>query len=216
MTDTSIDLADIDAIIFDLGGVIINICYGNTVKEFSHLCGFDASHFYTQKNQTDLFDQYEMGRISSNEFKEELGKLLGSSTISDDELERAWNAMLLDIPQDRIHWLREVSQTKRIFLLSNTNEIHKLAFDQIFSETFSQEIDKLEDLFEATYFSHLIGDRKPHPSIFKTVISENCLTAHRTLFIDDSIQHIQGAQSVGLRTLHMANDLTLTNIQWLF
>lgn len=214
MTNTSIDLVNIDAIIFDLGGVIINICYENTIRAFSQLCGFDASSLYTQKSQTDLFDQYEMGRISSADFRARLSQRLGLSDRFDIALDQAWNAMLLDIPKERVDWLQMIGQAKRIFLLSNTNAIHKLAFDQIFSQAFSPAIGRLDDLFEKTYFSHLMGDRKPHPSIFKTIIVEQSLVPERTLFIDDSIQHIEGAQSVGLQTLHMANGLTLNNVHW--
>lgn len=214
MTNTSIDLMNIDAIIFDLGGVIINICYENTIRAFSQLCGFDASSLYTQKSQTDLFDQYEMGRISSADFRAGLSQRLGISDHSDEALNQAWNAMLLDIPKERVDWLQMIGQAKRIFLLSNTNEIHKLAFDQIFRQTFNSTIGQLDDLFEKAYFSHLMGDRKPHPSIFKTIIVEQSLVPERTLFIDDSMQHIEGAQSVGLQTLHMANGLTLNNVHW--
>ena len=215
MTNTSVDLANIDAIIFDLGGVIINICYENTIRAFSQLCGFDASSLYTQKSQTDLFDHYEMGRISSAEFRSGLSQRLGVSNCSDESIDKAWNAMLLDIPKERVDWLQTIGQTKRIFLLSNTNEIHKLAFDQIFSHAFSPAIGRLDDLFEKTYFSHLMGDRKPHPSIFNTIMAEQSLVPTRTVFIDDSIQHIEGAQSVGLHTLHMANGLTLNTVHWI-
>lgn len=215
LTESSMNLADIDAIIFDLGGVIINICYENTVEAFSQLCGFDASSLYTQRNQTELFDQYEMGRISSDEFRLGLRDILELADVADDLLDQAWNAMLLDIPQERVDWLKTIAQTKRTFLLSNTNEIHKLAFDQIFCETFSAELGNLDDLFEKAYFSHVMGDRKPYPSSFKSVIAEQSLVADRTLFIDDSIQHIEGAQTVGLRTLHMTNGLTLNTVQWI-
>ncbi|MEM9219596.1 MAG: HAD family phosphatase [Cyanobacteria bacterium P01_F01_bin.150] len=216
MADISIELADIDAIVFDLGGVIINICYENTIQLFSQLCGFDASQLYTQKSQTDLFDQYEAGHISSEDFRRGLKQILERPSVSNEVLDQAWNAMLLDIPRQRVDWLRKVGQTKRIFLLSNTNAIHKLAFDQIFSQTFSPEIAKLDDLFEKAYFSHLIGDRKPHPSVFKLVMDEQSLIPERTLFIDDSLQHVEGAKSVGLHTLHLTNGLTLNDISWVF
>lgn len=215
MANTSVDLVDIDAIIFDLGGVIINICYKNTIQAFSHLCGFDASLLYTQESQTELFDQFEMGCISSDDFRAGLSQILRLSTVVSETLDQAWNAMLLDIPQERVEWLQTIGQAKRIFLLSNTNTIHKLAVDQIFSQTFNPTIEKLDDLFEKVYFSHLVGDRKPNPSIFETLITEQSLIPERTLFIDDSIQHINGAKVVGLQTLHMANDLTLTNIEWI-
>ena len=112
--------------------------------------------------------------------------------------------------------MRKIGQEKRFFLLSNTNEIYKLAFEHIFSQSFSPRIDNLDSLFEKAYFSHLMGDRKPHPSIFETIIAEQALIPARILFIDDGLQHIQGTQSIGFQTLHMTNGLTLNTVQWFF
>lgn len=214
MIRNSVNLADIDAIIFDLGGVIINICYETTIEMFGQLAGFDTSYLYTQKSQTQLFDQYEMGQISSAKFRTGIRQLLNLSDVSDETLDKAWNAMLLDIPTVRVEWLKQIGPTKRLFLLSNTNEIHKTAFDDIFREAFSPSINQLDELFEHAYFSHVMGDRKPHPSIFQTIIAQQSLIPSRTLFIDDSIQHIEGAKSVGLHTLHMESGLALETIQW--
>ena len=214
MIRNSVNLADIDAIIFDLGGVIINIRYETTIEIFSKLAEFDVSRLYTQRNQIELFDRYEMGQLSTSEFRNGLRKLLNHSDISDNPLDSARNAMLLDIPKVRVEWLKQTGKQKRFFLLSNTNEIHKVAFDVIFHDTFSPSIRQLDELFEKAYFSHLMGDRKPNPSIFETVIAQQSLDASRTLFIDDSIQHIEGARSVGLQTFHMGSGLALETIQW--
>ena len=214
MPSIQLDLSNIDAIIFDLGGVIINIDYERTIQKFSQISGFDASQLYTQRRQTQLFDQYETGQISSEQFRAGLRLLLNAPDVTDRALDDAWNAMLLDIPTQRIEWLQGMGCTNRIFLLSNTNAIHKDAFDQIFSATFGGSIPTLAGLFERSYFSHLMGDRKPNPSIFNTIIAEQGLIPSRTLFIDDSIQHIEGAQSVGLQTLHLAKGLSLEMVEW--
>lgn len=216
MIRNSVNLVDIDAIIFDLGGVIINIRYETTIEMFSQLAGFDVSRLYTQRNQIELFDRYETGQLSSSDFRKGLRQLLNLSDISDETLDSAWNAMLLDIPKSRIEWLKQAGQQKRLFLLSNTNEIHKVAFDAIFYDTFSPSMQQLDELFERAYFSHLMGDRKPNASIFETIIAQQSLDASRTLFIDDSIQHIEGAKTVGLQTLHMDLGLALETIQWKF
>jgi putative hydrolase of the HAD superfamily len=207
----SINQDAIDSIIFDLGGVIINICYENSIAAFSTLCGFDVSTLYTQHLQDPLFDQYEMGLISSDEFRNGVRHLLqidAPNQIIDD----AWNAMLLDIPKERIELLKHVGANKQIFLLSNTNEIHKTCFDRIFAETVGPDIESISHLFVKAYYSFEMGDRKPNPSIFRRVIDEQQLEPSRTLFIEDTHQHIQGAQTTGLQALHLTNGLTLLDL----
>lgn len=206
----------ITTIIFDLGGVIINLRYQNTIDAFSKLCGFDVSSLYTQHQQVALFDQYETGQISSADFRDGMRSLLGI-TCDDATIDRAWNAMLLDIPPSRIELLQALARRKRIFLLSNTNEIHKAECDRIFAETvaIANPDLTLSSLFERAYYSHEVGDRKPHPQLFQRVIDEQGLIPSETLFIEDTLQHIQGAASVGLQTIHLTGDRTLHDLSLL-
>lgn len=193
-------LSDYEAIIFDLGGVIINLNYKKTEEEFKRLFGTDFSEIYSKQSQTDVFNQLETGAISEKQFVEAMQKS-SSQAISTQDIITAWNAMLLDIPKERIELLRKIGKEKRIFLLSNTNEIHKKAFDKIVLE--AHQMEGLEPLFEKAYFSHLVGMRKPHTEIFDFVIQENNLNPQTTLFIDDSPQHIEGAIKTGLNAYHL-------------
>ena len=110
------------AIIFDLGAVILNINYQNTIDEFTKLGVNNATTFYSKKVQTNLFNQIETGMISSNEFLKELQKETKNATII--QLEQAWNAMLLDLPQERLQMIKKLKNNHTIYLLSNTNAIH--------------------------------------------------------------------------------------------
>ena len=193
-------LSHYEAIIFDLGGVIINLNYKKTEEEFKRLFGTDFSEIYSKQSQTDIFNKLETGDISEKQFVEAMQKS-SSKDISHQEIINAWNAMLLDIPKERIELLRKIGKEKRIFLLSNTNEIHKKAFDKIILE--AHQMEGLEPLFEKAYFSHLVGMRKPHTEIFDFVIEENNLNPQKTLFIDDSPQHIEGALQTGLNAYHL-------------
>ena len=210
-----LDPANFDSIIFDLGGVIINICYENTLEAFSKLCGFDVRPLYTQHRQTALFDQFETGQIGAAAFRDGLRQLLKLETVTDTALDQAWNAMLLDIPRSRIDLLQALGSHKQIFLLSNTNWIHKTKFDAIFAAVHGDRIGDLADLFEHAYYSHLMGDRKPNPSIFKTVLTTHNLNPSRTLFIEDTLQHIQGAQQVGLQTFHLRPGFDIVDLKLL-
>ncbi|AZQ63406.1 HAD family phosphatase [Flammeovirga pectinis] len=192
------------AIIFDLGGVLLNLRYENTLDKFSEILEKPVSPFYTQKEQTELFDEYEKGNISSDEFRLGIKKIVGDK-ITTTQIDEAWNAMLLDLPIERVEMLKELSTKYRIFLLSNTNAIHIDAFETIVNSTLGDDFGDFKKLFEKGYYSYEMGDRKPHPSIFETVIAENNLDKSETLFIDDSIQHVEGAKKAGLHAHHLSD-----------
>ncbi len=191
------------AIIFDLGGVVLNLDYERTVTAFKQLGGDQFERLHKQSHQEKIFDQYETGNISSAEFRRYLKQFLPAE-ISDEALDDAWNAMLLDLPSERIQLLKTINKTHRIFLLSNTNEIHLSKFRTIISDRYEDPF-LLERIFERTYYSHLLGKRKPDKETFEYVLRQNYLDAESTLFVDDSAQHIEGAKSVGLNTHHLTS-----------
>lgn len=201
-----VELTNIKNIIFDLGGVIININYNKAIEEMQRLCKENCNIEFSQKEQSHLFDLYETGNSTDAEFRANLRQAY-SIEASDEDIDWAWNAMLLDIPQERIDLLLELGRKYRIFLLSNTNAIHLKRFNEIVAHSFS--IPSLDSLFEKTYYSHLVGKRKPDAAIFQQILDENGLEKQDTLFIDDSIQHIQSADKLGLHTLHLQAPLTI-------
>ncbi|MDB5264034.1 MAG: family hydrolase [Adhaeribacter sp.] len=199
-------LNGIKNIIFDLGGVIINIRFQLALDAFQKLSKSGKVLEFTQQQQSELFDAYETGRISDAEFRAGLREHY-EVEASDTEIDAAWNALLLDIPAERIQLLQELGKKYRLFLLSNTNAIHLVRFSQLVADNFT--IPSLDSLFEKTYYSHLIGQRKPDAIVFEQILAQNNLEAAETLFVDDSIQHIEGANKVGLKTLFLAPPLTI-------
>lgn len=198
--------AQFQNIIFDLGGVIINIDYQQTIDAFKQLSRAGATIAFNQQQQSALFDDLETGRISNEAFREKVREHY-QLHATDAEIDAAWNAMLLDIPAERIELLRKLRKNHRLYLLSNTNAIHLTAFNQIVQE--SHGLPALDELFDKCYYSHLVDDRKPNPAIFERILQENNLKREETLFVDDSIQHIESAQKIGLQTLHLAPPLTI-------
>lgn len=186
------------AIIFDLGGVILNIDYHKTSQAFKKLGVTSFDDIYTQAKQSHLFDSYETGKISSSDFRQQIRELSGLN-LSDIQIDEAWNAMLLDLPEGRLELLKSLSQEMPIFLYSNTNEIHYNAFRDYNLKTFGNK-ELLEEIFNQTYYSHHLQMRKPHAEGFEHIIQINGLTPEKTLFIDDSEQHLIGAKKVGLQT----------------
>lgn len=184
-----------EAIIFDLGGVLLNLDYDLTEKAFISLGMPNFGESYSQLQQVQLFDRYETGEISSFHFVNRLLDLLPPGTTA-NQVVHAWDAMILDFPAERLQFLEELSKSHRLFLLSNTNDLHIDAVRRSLEKTAGHR--NLEQYFEKTYFSSAIGMRKPDSKIFEFVCSENNLDPAKTVFIDDSPQHIEGAKSVGI------------------
>ena len=196
-------------IIFDLGGVILNIDYQLTANAFKNLGISDYDKLYTQFQQIDVFDKLETGKISPKEFYKQIRELSGIN-ISDKEIEDAWNAMLLDFPVERLEFLSSIKNKYRLFLCSNTNEIHLKFYNKVLQDTFG--ISSLGDIMEKEYYSHIVEIRKPDKEIFELIIDENKLTPAETLFIDDSPQHIEGAKLTGLQTIHLQAGMSILDL----
>lgn len=191
------------AIIFDLGGVVLNLDYDLTVKAFQELSKENFAALYAQSQQDKIFDQFEIGQVTASEFRDYMRSFMGQS-FSDEIIDKAWNAMLLDLPPQRIELIKQLKKHYKVYLFSNTNEIHLSAFKRIIAEQHGDS-ELLENLFDQAYYSHVVGKRKPNAEAFETVLNQHGLLASETLFIDDSIQHIEGAQKLGLQTIHLVN-----------
>ncbi len=199
MSSPDLELSNYDAIIFDLGGVILPLEYGATVRELSRLLSMDASGIYTQAKQGELFDQFERGEISGSSFRERLLKLTGSSQhLESEQVDAAWNALLGHVPAKNVTFLRWLSKQKRTFLLSNTNEIHLRQFLKDYEQDHPQEAE-FGALFERAYYSHEMGFRKPEQRIYEQLLVEHRLKPERTLFLDDNAHNIEGARQLGIQ-----------------
>ena len=189
------------AIIFDLGAVILNINYQNTIDEFTKLGVNNAATFYSKKVQTNLFNQIETGMISSDEFLKALQKETKNANIN--QVEKAWNAMLLDLPEERIQLIEKLKNNYSIYLLSNTNAIH---IDAIKKQLGKRKWLAFCKLFDKMYLSHELGLRKPDVKIFEYILKEQKIKAEEVFFIDDSPQHIASAKKIGIHCHHLLDD----------
>ncbi len=182
-------------IIFDLGGVIINLDTNRTIAEFNKLSYMPFEALYTQAAQSSLFDNFDKGLISTEEFLYTIRKEIRYDG-PDHELLRAWNAMLLDVPERRLDVLVKMKQNYNTFLLSNTCEPHIAAFEHdLYIE---HGVKNFNDYFDEVYYSCRMGMRKPDKEIFEFVLKHNDLKPEDTVFIDDSIQHVKGAGECGI------------------
>lgn len=196
-------------IIFDLGGIFLNIDFSKTEKAFAEL-GVQFNNLYTQHHASELFELLETGKISPEEFHNAFVEETGLH-LTYDELKNAWTALLLDFPVERLYWLQEIGNRYKIFLFSNTNKIH---YD-VFTETFRQQtgFEDFNKLFEKAYYSHEIGLRKPYVESYLHILNEQQLNAAETLFVDDTLKNIEGAKQAGLQTIHLAPPKTVLDLE---
>lgn len=187
-------------IIFDLGGVIINLSVEKTHQAFATLSGLPLQEIKDRVHQAAYFQEYEKGLVSDSEFRNHLRKSLNLN-VDDTQLDNAWNAMLLDIPIERIRLLERLKGPFNLYLLSNTNNIHLQSFnEQVFQLT---GFPSLNQYFNNAYYSHLIKMKKPDVEIYEYVLHDNNLLPQETIFLDDNSDNLAGASKAGIRTFHV-------------
>jgi putative hydrolase of the HAD superfamily len=198
-------------IIFDLGGVILNLDNRLTEVAFLNLGVKNFREYFGHGFAASFFKEYEIGRIDDRRFIDSIRQLTGLD-IPDQPIIDSWNALLLDFPAERIQLLRELGKNYRLFLFSNTNALHLAALQQIWASTFGH--GSLDEYFEKTYYSHLLGMRKPDRESYEFILRENHLIGSETLFVDDAIVNVEGAEQAGLKGLFLRPGISLLDFQW--
>lgn len=185
------------AIIFDFGNVIINIDVPRTFEAFSRLSGKSPQRIKSLFEQFQLFKRYESGMFNDLEFREIVRQIVGFP-FNDAEIDEAWNALLLDIPDERIELIKQLSLRYPIYLLSNTNNIHIEESNKLFQRQFG--IKTVKSLFTAAFYSYEIGLWKPDIAIYRYILKEINLNANEVIFLDDNFDNIHAAKSLGIES----------------
>lgn len=186
-------------IIFDLGNVLLDVDFDKSIDAFKKLGISDSHERYSKASQQGFFRDFEKGDISGEEFLSQLHSLT-QNKVNEKNLLSAWNAMLGDFPEKRINLLKRLKSRYRLFLLSNTNIIH---YDIFTKKLRDQYGTSLSELLEKEYYSFDLHLRKPDPEIFKYALSNSGLIAHETLYIDDTLEHIESARQSGIIAYHL-------------
>ena len=196
-------------LLFDFGGVIIDIDYDRTPAAFRRLSHAGSTVEYSQATQAELFDLLETGKISAAEFRDGL-RAAYDLDATDDQIDDAWHALLLDVPAERLALIGELRRAGHATaLLSNTNALHITEINRRLALQYGFK-NGIADCLDRVFYSQEVGFRKPGEEIFRHALREMNWQPADTLFIEDSPQHIVTARRLGLRVLHLAPPLTLT------
>jgi glucose-1-phosphatase len=204
-------MAELKNIIFDLGAVLININYKKTEKAFIALGFENFEAMYSQFTADAVFEKLETGKISNEDFYDKLISLSNNS-VTATQIKNAWNEIILDWRIDSLNFLETLAPKYKLFLLSNTNAIHF----EYFSNSLKHETGRTElvSLFTKAYYSHEIHLRKPHADIFEFVAKDANIKITETLFIDDSINNIETAKSLGFKTHLLLEGERIENLDY--
>jgi|LauGreDrversion2_2_1035103.scaffolds.fasta_scaffold01879_3 HAD superfamily hydrolase (TIGR01509 family) len=177
-------------IIFDLGGVVLNLDQEKTLRAFKRL----GANLEELNLENSIFLDFETGKVDENYFLQSIFTLL-KGNASKEQITQAWNSMLLELPAHRVEIIKQLKSKYRLFLLSNTNSIHINAVFEEHGKTV------FEELFEKIYLSHEIGIRKPDVACYEYVLRDANLKGSETVFVDDNRLNLKGAESAGINTI---------------
>jgi len=186
-------------IIFDLGGVLVDIDPDMTAKAFARLSNTNVVDIMELHKSQNFFIDYEKGLIDDATFRNNIRQFLNKD-LSDEIIDNAWTAMLLVFPDPKIRLLKKAREKYRTFLLSNTNNIHRVKFEKTFRNTAHSDF---YEYFENVHYSYEMHMRKPDREIFLKVMEVNNLIPQETLLIDDSLPNIDMASTLGMETKHV-------------
>jgi putative hydrolase of the HAD superfamily len=183
----------IDTIIFDFGDVFINLNKEAQVEAFKKL-GLSSPH----EELIEMNDLFEKGKITELEFLTSFRKFIPNT--SNEEIREAWNAIIGEFPLYRLEFLQLLSSKYRLFLLTNTDEIHINRFEENTGISFFSDFYQC---FEKVYYSYEMGMRKPDASIFRYIVNKHELSPKRTLFVDDKKVNTEAASSIGIHVWNL-------------
>ena len=201
--------AKIKNIIFDLGGVILDIDENIVYKELEKM-GINTLELARSKEFMDIMSKFDTGIYTAPTFRKKTKALLGLEKMTDQKFDAIWNSMLLDIPRERIEAIEKVKKHYKIFLMSNSNVIHYDLYVRDLQLRFGYH--EFDELFNKSYFSFAEHLEKPDPRFFELILDHEGLLPEETLFIDDTASNIRAAQSLGIHTYHISREELVRNL----
>jgi glucose-1-phosphatase len=193
-------MAQTKNIIFDLGGVLLDLDFQKSVVAFEKLGLQNFENMFSQFKADELFEKLETGHLSEADFYSAVKKRTANN-ITNEQIDNAWNALILKFRKESLEFLDKLSADYKVYLLSNTNIIHLKHFKKLFTKETGKPL--LDAYFVKAWYSNEVGLRKPGAEIFEYVLQQENLKAEETLFIDDTLINIETAQKLGIKTHHL-------------
>ena len=193
-------------IVFDLGGVLVDLDFKAAINGLQKAGFANVKEQLMALDQGGIFQKFELGEITTEEFRTAIREN-STVTLTDEEIDALWNAMLLEIPREKLELILDLRGKYMVYLLSNTNSIH---WDYVCKNAFNYRGFRVNDYFEETFLSYEMHLAKPNKAIFEKVLHDANLLPEETLFIDDSEANCKAAEEVGIHAhhYHIGDDLS--------
>lgn len=185
-------------IVFDLGGVLIDLDFPRALKAFEQAGLTDIAQNVQAFSREGIFMDLELGNITPEDFFQSICER-STQPISIHQATDYWNLILKDIPQDKLKIIRELRKRYHVYLLSNTNQPH---WEYICKKCFEKDGFTIHDYFEKLFLSYEMHLAKPDKQIFFQMLQDSQMKPEETLFIDDSEANCNSAKETGIRTIH--------------
>ena len=195
-------------IIFDLGGVVIDIDFNLTFSAFARLANQSIEETKKVMSDLNIWDRYERGSLTDQDFINIIRESL-QLMQTDEEIITAWNALLLELPKKRIDLIKQINTKYNTYVLSNTSNIHIVGVNKILEKSTGE--NDLKNIFGKIYYSYEINRRKPDLDIYEFVLKDAGLKPEETLFLDDNLDNIGAAKKVGIQTIHVHPPICITH-----
>jgi glucose-1-phosphatase len=185
-----------DALLFDLGRVVLDIDFGKTLACWAGHAGCEVTHLVGRFSRDDIYRRHETGDISDAEFFEGLRRSLGVK-LSDAQFLEGWNAIFAGEMPGIAALLARAATRVPLYAFSNTNNAH--------IEHFSLEYAGVLGHFREIFLSSAIGLRKPDAAAYDHVVKAIGVDPERIVFFDDLAENIEGAKACGLTAIHVTS-----------
>lgn len=195
-------MTKIKNIVFDLGGVLIDLSHDQAVRRFEEIGVVDAVQLLDPYEQKGIFLEVENGMITADEYCQKLREHTGKD-LSYEEIKHAWLGFIVDVPQYKLDHLLKLREHYNVYLLSNTNPIIQEGWAR--TDQFSAAGRPIGDYFDKMYTSYEVGVTKPDRKIFDYMIADSGLIPSETLFVDDAKSNVEVGRSLGFQTYQPAN-----------
>lgn len=186
----------VKSIIFDLGGVMIDLDFDRCIESFKAI-GFEgAEKLVSCYHPEGIFGAAERGEVTPAQLCDYVREVSGCGDLSDEAICEAYRSLLVGIPCSKLRMLERLREEGyKLYALSNINEI---MYPRIL-EFFAADGRSADYYFDKMYLSYEMGVMKPSREIYERVISDSGVTPSETLFIDDGDKNIAAAREFGLR-----------------
>ncbi len=190
-------------VVFDLGGVLVGLDLAKCRAAFEAI-GLDAiGALIDPCHPAAMMERMEQGDLTFHETCEEMRRMTGNRTVTDEQIAAAISAFLTGIPVEKLRAIEALRRRGiRTYVLSNNNP----AAMETIRRMFAADGRTMEDYFDGIYLSYLMRRLKPHADIFIKMVEESGMAVEESLFIDDSERNVEAARRLGFAVYRPAPD----------